>query len=105
MSLVAFVVVGEVVGVMLAVTLAAADASVGWNTAAFGFHFIFTLGGLVGALLLIPLTRFLFPLGERESVIVSQRAPFSAVAASIRSSIVWCGGASIHRSPFLPSSS
>ena len=111
----AVVVVGtvEVVGVVVVVdtALAAALASAGRNVAAFAFHFIVTFGGLAGGLLLlvlVPLVRFLFlPFGERERefAIVSQRAPFSVVAAAIRSSIVWCGGASMRRSPFFSSSS
>ena len=108
---VAVVVVDGVVGVVVVVALAAALAAAalvlgGVKVDAFTFHFIFTIGGLVGGSALVPLARFLFlSLGERASAILSQCAPLSADAAAIRSAIVSCGGASMRRSPLLPRAS
>ena len=105
MTVVGGAVVGVVVGVVV-VALAAALALVGVNVAAFAFHFIFTFGGLLGRLVLLPLDRFLFlSLGERESDILSQCAPLSADAAAVKSVIVSCVGASMRRSPLLPKAS
>ena len=84
--------VGGVVVVVTAVALAAALASctfatVGLNGFAFAFHLIFTFGGLVLAAGLLPFLRFLFlPLSASRSAISSHCLPFSADAASTKSS-------------------
>ena len=55
------VVVDEGVSVVVVTALAAAlVSSVGLNTCAFAFHFIFTFGGLAGGLVLVPLFLFHF---------------------------------------------
>ena len=105
------VVVGGVAVIDVTALAAAHASSVGLNTFAFAFHFIFTFGGLVMVAVVavpLPLARFLFlPFSgkDKESANFSQCLPCSIDAASTRSSIVACGGASIRRSPLLSMSS